>query len=245
MKSNGKSNILAAAVAMAVLPLFNSCLDKNDTGFDYDYYYPDAIVTVKPVGEGDNEYFYLQLDDKTKLWPLDNASHPYGEKEVRALVKYTLTDMPSGVDGSVYNQAVQITWMDSILTKRPVVCLPEGDGEQTDEADYGDDPVEIYRDWTVVEDGYLTIHFGTYWGNTNIKHEVNLLTGLNPDDPYEVYFKHNAHGDGSYVARDGIVAFRLSDLPDTGGETVDLTLKFDSFSGIKTAPFKYKTRVDE
>ena len=96
-----------------------------------------------------------------------------------------------------------------------------------------------------LKDGYLTIHFGTYWGNTGIKHEVNLLTGLNADDPYEVYFKHNAHGDVNHAPGDGFVAFRLEDLLDTGGETVELTLKFDSFSGVKTAKFNYKTRVDE
>ncbi|MBR6849499.1 MAG: hypothetical protein IKM88_04605, partial [Lachnospiraceae bacterium] len=41
------------------------------------------------------------------------------------------------------------------------------------------------------------------------------------------------------IAGDALVAFRLSDLPDTHGETVDLTLEWQSFSGRRTAKFKY------
>ena len=228
---------------MLSLPVLQSCLNDSDYDYDYSYWYPDAIVTVKPVtGEG-SDYFYFQLDDNTKLWPLDNESLPYGEKEVRAFVKYVETDMPAGVDGSVYDKAVQISWMDSILTKKAVPAPQDVDEAEIDRT-YGDDPVEIFRDWTVVEDGYFTIHFNTGWGSSNIKHEVNLITGLNPDDPYEVYFKHNAHGDISSVVGDGIVAFRLDGLPDTGGETVKMTLRFDSPSGEKTAQFDYRTRVD-
>ena len=36
----------------------------------------------------------------------------------------------------------------------------------------------------------------------------------------------------------------LDGLPDTGGETVKMTLRFDSPSGEKTAQFDYRTRVD-
>lgn len=245
MKFYGKS-IITACAALSALPLFQSCLDKGDGYIDNSYLYPNAVVTVKPVTEGENKYFYFQLDDETKLWPLDNAYHPYDGKEVRALAYISETEMPSGVDTDIYDKAVKICWMDSILTKKPVVFQSAGDDEQSsDVSDYGNDPVEIYKGFTVVEDGYLTIHFGTYWGNTGIKHEVNLLTGLNADDPYEVYFKHNAHGDVNHAPGDGFVAFRLEDLLDTGGETVELTLKFDSFSGVKTAKFNYKTRVDE
>ena len=104
---------------------------------------------------------------------------------------------------------------------------------------YGKDPVEIVKDWTtVVEDGYLTLRFRTYFGNGK-KHVVNLVKG---DNPYEVVLHHNASGDTKGLIRDGLVAFRLSDLPDTQGKTVNLTLKWQSFSGVKTVKFKYKSR---
>ena len=39
-------------------------------------------------------------------------------------------------------------------------------------------------------------------------------------------------------------SFRLDRLPDTNGKTVDLTLEWNSFSGKKTAKFKYRSRQE-
>ena len=231
---------MAIAAALAI-PVFQSCLNDSH---DYDSILtPSAIVTVKPVTGDGEDYFYFQLNDKEKLWPLDNSRLPYKGKEVRAFVKFTETDMPEDVDKNVYSKAVKVEWMDSILTKAAVAY--EEEENVSIEQKYGDDPVEIFADWmTNVEDGYLTLHFYTLWGNSGIKHELNLVTGLNEEDPYEVRFTHNAFGDGTYYEGDGIVAFSLKNLPDTKGETVKLTLKFDSFSGEKTAQFDYCTRED-
>ena len=56
--------------------------------------------------------------------------------------------------------------------------------------------MEILADWvTLVEDGYLTLRFRTIYGNTARKHFVNLISTDNPDNPYEVEFRHNAYGD--------------------------------------------------
>ena len=43
---------------------------------------------------------------------------------------------------------------------------------------------------------------------------------------------------------DALVAFRLSELPDTNGQTVDLKVKWNSFSGPKSTTFKYCTRKE-
>ena len=89
-----------------------------------------------------------------------------------------------------------------------------------------------------MEDGYLTLRFRTYFGNRT-KHVVTLVKGANP---YEVVLHHDAKGDVRGVVKDGLVAFRLSDLPDTHGNAVDLTLKWKSFSGVKSVTFKYTSR---
>ena len=110
---------------------------------------------------------------------------------------------------------------------------------QKDNETYGKDPVEIVKDWTtIVEDGYITLRFRTYF-NEGKKHILNLVKGENP---YEIILHHNAMGDTRGPIRDGLVAFKLTDLPDTQGKTVDLTLKWQSFSGIKSVRFKYKSR---
>ena len=106
MKFYGKS-IITACAALSALPLFQSCLDKGDGYIDNSYLYPNAVVTVKPVTEGENKYFYFQLDDETKLWPLDNAVFPYDAFVSHVLrllfddhetepVQYPLLGIPSG-----------------------------------------------------------------------------------------------------------------------------------------------------
>lgn len=130
--------------------------------------------------------FFLQLDDKTTLLPTNVKTSPFGDKEVRALMNYSEVDEASGE----YTKAVHINWIDSILTKSIAPDL----GEENDKI-YGTDPVEIVNDWvTLAEDGYLTLRFRTVWGGSQ-KHFVNLLLGQNPDNPYEVEFRHNAYGD--------------------------------------------------
>ena len=216
----------AAAVNLA------SC--NNDDAVYYGPVYANALVTVKP--NPDNSDFYMQLDDSTTLKAVNLKKSPFGTKEVRALANISYAN----ADAGEYDKSVFINWIDSILTKNTAPDLNE-----ENIAAYGNDPVEIVKDWvTIAEDGYLTLHFYTRWGNSGISHELNLVTGLNPEDPYEVRFTHNAHGDGTYYEGDGIVAFRLQDLPDTKGETVKLTLKYDSFDREKTIEFDYCTRED-
>ena len=154
----------------------------------------------------------------------------YGNRELRALANLT---MQEGQPGH-YSKTAFVNWMDTILTKKMSPNL----GAKNDQT-YGTDPLEIVKHWTtVVEDGYLTLRFRTYFGNRT-KHVVTLVKGANP---YEVVLHHDAKGDVRGVVKDGLVAFRLSDLPDTHGKAVDLTLKWKSFSGVKSVTFKYTSR---
>lgn len=220
------------AIALVMMSVFTitSC-DTDDDVYWYYPPYPNALVTVKPVSDNG---FYLQLDDSTTLFPTNMKTSPYGDKEVRALVCFNEVK-PVNED---YSKSVEIMWMDSILTKQ-AVPYP---GEENEEK-YGEDPIEIVKDWVnIAEDGYLTLRLRTRWGNNGVAHFVNLFTGVNPDDPYEVEFRHNAFGDVNGVWGDALVAFRLSDLPDTEGKTVKLTLKYKSFSGEKSIQFDYCSR---
>ncbi len=211
---------------MLILP---SCLDDDD---EVNRLYPNALVTVK---EAADKTVFFQLDDNTTLLPVNVTSHPFDSKEVRALVNYDEVDDPS----QEYDQAVRVNWIDSIRTKAMAPNL----GAENDEV-YGADPVEIVPDWvTIAEDGYLTLRFRTMWSHQGITHYVNLISTNNPDNPYEVEFKHNANGDVSGRIGDGLVAFRLDQLPDTEGETVKLKLKWKSFNTDKSMEFDYRTRA--
>lgn len=209
--------------------MFPSCLDDDDNDYyvTCPYTFPNALVTVK----GGTDSCFLQLDDSTTLWPVNITASPYGEKEVRALVGF------SDAGGLDIHQ-VYVHWMDSILTKKTVP-----DAALKNDSLYGKSPVDIVNDWmTVSEDGYLTLHFSAMYGNLGIVHKVNLLTGGNPENPYEVEFRHDACGDSEKTRSDGLVAFYLGALPDTEGRTVKLTLVWQSFQGRKTAEFNYRTR---
>lgn len=208
---------------------FQSCLDDDD--YNYGYLTPNALVTVKPVSDNS---FFLQLDDTTTLLPVNIASSPYGNKEVRALVNCREVNEPA--EG--YSKAVYVNWIDSILTKQIAPDL----GVENDSV-YGTDPVDMIRDWvTIAEDGYLTLRFRTNWGDRNKAHFVNLLASQDPANPYEVEFRHNAYGDVYGVEGDGLVAFNLGSLPNTEGKTVKLKLKWKSPVGDKSVEFDYCTR---
>ena len=228
-----RKNLLLLAVGLLATALWLPSCDNDDENVWYAY--PNALVTVKPV---DANSFYMQLDDNTTLKPVNMQTPPYGQREVRALVNFRLrSDNPAP-----YNKAVWVYWMDSILTK-PAISVEQ----MNPDFEYGIDPVEIVRDWvTVAEDGYLTLRFRTLWGNNSTVHYVNLITGTNPENPYEVVFRHNSNGDlNANTWADGIVAFRLDELPITDGQTVRLTLRWQSFSGEKRAYFEYTPRATD
>lgn len=207
----------------------SSCLDDDDN-----YYYNmgayNGIVTAKTDTDGT---FFLQLDDSTTLLPANIASSPFGDKEVRALLNFDYAEESPGK----YDKAAHVFWIDSILTKPMATDL----GEKNDSV-YGTDPIDIVSDWVnIAEDGYLNLHFRFVTNHTGNKHFVNLLPTNNPDNPYEVEFRHNAYGDNYGKPGDGMVAFKLDALPDTEGKTVKLKLKWKSYSGEKTAEFNYRS----
>ena len=215
--------------------VFYSCLDDDDAYSEFWRDSVQAIVTVKPLS--DNSY-YMQLDDSTTLFPT-NSYVPENLKEIRAFVIYKNDEKKT--EG--YDQSVQLLRMDTLLTKPIAPDL----GSENDSY-YGTDMLALNggsiwsKNGVWIEDGYITFDFYIQRGyNDNVKHFLNLVQ-TNSADPYELEFRHNAYGDISGVWGDALVAFRLSDLPDTGGKTVKLTLKYKSFSGEKSIQFDYCSR---
>lgn len=220
-----KTGIMAAA--LCAMLFVQSCNDDDDT--DYSLLYPNSLVTMKTDSQDGS--LYLQLDKNTKVIPTNIKKSPYGDKELRALanIKFSDTDDKQPVREAFVN------WLDTIRTKPMAADL----GVEKNISTYGNDPMEIVNDWTtVVEDGYLTLRFRTYAGSGR-RHELNLVK---TDNPYEVMIYHNANGENWGQIRDGFIAFRLSDLPDTENKEVDLTVKWKSYNGEKSTKFKYTTR---
>ena len=229
-----KTLMLLMAVALTAVSL-QSC----DTDCDDDCYpaFNLATVTLKaPRTEGAK--WYMQLDDSTVIYAKNIASHPYENKELRAYIRYNEFEKDMASSKLPYEYSANILTIDTILTKKMDPMVENMAGE------YGNDPVEVVNSWeTVAEDGYMNIRFRTRWGS-NTKHRVTLVHRTDVEDPYTVEFPHNANGDVNGQVADGMVAFRLDDCFNEGDKPIEITLKWKSYSGEKTAKFKYIPRKD-
>ena len=77
-------NLFLTIGLIACTLTFSSC--NNDDNYEI-VKRPTALVTVYPNG---SEGFIMQLDDSTSLVPTNMKESPFGEKNVRALVNYTV-----------------------------------------------------------------------------------------------------------------------------------------------------------
>ncbi|MCM1080103.1 MAG: NigD-like protein [Bacteroidales bacterium] len=224
MKTMKYSKTFLIALLAAVLGL-QSC----DSNYDYAFVnFPNGLVTVKVNPEGKT---YFQLDEATTLFPENLSSTLYDGKEVRALMNFEVLE--KATEG--YTKTVRVNWIDSIRTKDMIALTGEL-------AVYVRDPIEIVNDWvTVAEDGYLTLRVRTLWGGGNRPHYLNLIGGVNDDNPFEVELRHDAKGDVNGAWGDALIAFRLSELPAEIPENQKLTLRWLSFDGtVKKADFTLK-----
>lgn len=227
-----KKHFLFSVIGFVLLMMLPSCINENDS---LKLLRPTAVVTVRPNPNGS---FIMQLDNTTQLVPTNMQTSPFGMKEVRALVNYSEGDV-SSEDKNI--RKVAINWLDSIRTKLPVESLGE-----LDDTKYGNDPVEIVADWvTVAEDGYLTLRIRTLWGVSETPHVLNLVTGTNPDNPYELELRHDAKGDINGHMGDALIAFNLNKLPEAKDNTAQIKLKWKSFTGDKCTQFEIKMHAPE
>jgi len=232
-----KLRLMMAGIALlTVTASLQSCLDDDNDSYNNNV--ANALVTVVPSTEGTHPW--IVLDDSTVAYPVNLSTPPFGNKEVRALINYQMADGQTVVDGKyAHCPSIYVNWVDSILTKN--MAKNFGTVAKNDSA-YGKDPVEIVNDWvTIAEDGYLTLRFRTRF-SSSVKHLVNVVKDPGAKSSYALRFCHNAMGDSYGQIGDGIAAFKLPDLLDTGGKYVVLTLSWYSYSGEKTASFKYCSR---
>ena len=95
--------------------------------------------------------------------------------------------------------------------------------------------------YTRVEDGYLNLMYSTWWGETPLHHDFYLIS--NPDNPYSLTFVQDSHGDARSFCSEGLICFDINNLPDTGGETVNISISWTKLDGTEgTAYFGFKTR---
>ena len=228
--------LLVIGIALVSLTL-PSCLDDDDSYSLGDIWI--AVATVVPEG---NNVYYLRLDDGDKLWPAATNYPNYQPKpNQRALVNFTILADSTQSNLGGFSHYVQVNAIHNILTK----SIAKNEGAANDSI-YGTDPVSLYENNMWIGDGYLNIYFETLWGGKTA-HFINLIQPDAENDPYTLEFRHNAYDDPQYTIGAGRVAFNLSSLPDTNGETVDLVVNYWTSDGKQAYKLKYnsdKTKME-
>ena len=228
--------------ALTCLALLSGCA-KDDAWYDStpngdaeDVTSPSQVSRYSAIATlflSDEGVYYLQVDADTRVYP----------ENFRDLC-HTTPDVPCRIVGemTVYNRKVdnnawvgRLEWFD-FLEKGPVFT---GVGN-------GKDGVDVLADWmTSLEDGFLTLHFQTWWGVEPRRHELRLVTGTNPDDPYELLLVHNANDDPKSYQADALIYFDIQPYlpkPEDPLHTT-VTLKWTDDAGqIQTRRFPYAGR---
>ncbi len=192
----------------------NSAIKNNET--------ITALVTVKQDAGGRT---YLDYSDEVKVF----CDLPF-TRQVRAMCTGRILGK-SEVDG-YYNGLVM--WMEE---------LDEGTFTY-DTSVAGADGLDLPDSWiTMLSDGYLSLEYSTWWGEHPVKHDFYVVAGTDENDPYCLELRQNSHDDPHDVLSDGIVCFDVNALPDTGGETKTLKLKYKKTDGsVAVREFGFKTR---
>lgn len=213
---------LVLVITMSLFGL-NACQDD-------DYYSLDkfAIEIMTVVPDGDT--YYLRRDNGEKLWPFATNCPGYNSSKTRAQVNYTM--LSDSIPG--FSHGIKINWIENILTKN----ISPYRGAENDSI-YGTDPVKIIA--MNIGDGYLNIRFAANFGNTGVKHLISLIQDQEVNTPYALELRHQAYGDNALYAAEGLVAFDLSSLLNTGGQTVELTIKVNTFEGEKSYKLAYNS----
>ena len=216
---------------LAIILLLGSC--KKEEGFwDGDMMVEPgaradfmAILTVKKTP---TDTVYFQLDDATTIFPR-NYQENFSRME-RIFCDISVYNLPTG----------RFTYTGTVNWAEPV-----DEGVVTADASIkGDLGLDIIDDWmTSVEDGYLTVHYNTWWGSKPVQHSFYVISGTDPADPYTIVLEQKAGGDKKEEQGDALVCFDINSLPDTEGNYKELTLKWTTGGGEpKEKCFEFKTR---
>lgn len=222
-----KPNHTLLIITAVFILLLSSCAkegwrDHYEEDETADFY---AILTIKKTP---TDTVYLQLDDSTTIFAT-NMQRGFTRMQ-KLFCDITITNRPVGR----FNYKGEINWME-----------PIEEGKLTNTPSLQDElGLDIVEDWmTSVEDGYLTVHYNTLWGLNPVQHKHYLITGSNPEDPYEVILKQDACGDKREEEGDALICFDINSLPDTGDDYKELTLKWTNSGGeASSKQFKFKTR---
>ena len=207
-----KLNCFLLAMLFMLIPTLQSCDD--DDGYSIGQF-GGSWATVRVLS---GNTYYLESDYYGTLWPA--ASNVYGFRPVDgkrlAVVFNPLYDNYEG-----YDLAVKVNNIFPVLTKQVEDLTTEN------EAEIGNDPVNVLKKNIWLANGYLNIIFRQD-KPVYAPHLVNLVRNtieMPEEDGYvHLEFRYNTYGDLSGRWGDGAVSFNLNSLDFEGKKGLKLKL---------------------
>ena len=109
-----------------------------------------------------------------------------------------------------------------------------------------DDGLDVIDDWmTSLEDGFLTIHYSAWFGNSNVWHHLTL-TPEDKENPLVLTLRHDAKGDEPLEKTDALIFFDINSLSQyIDEEHYYITVKWTTCAGQPAEKkFLFKGRED-
>ena len=202
---------------------FGGLLDAEDTVIDRNIAVTD-LLTIKRSDSGE-AYFRL---GHFKLWP--DMEFDYDLPQ-RALASLTIT--PDRIND--YYKCI-VDWIE-----------PLENGVLKSSPDYASAPrnpdagldLLLDSDLTMLEDGFLSLHYNTWWGEHAVHHDFSLIGTENSGGVCTLSLVQDRNGDSKDYLSEGIICFDLSSLREPGGEHKTISLNWIKLDGTEgTARFE-------
>ena len=198
---------------------------------EQNYYYNGSVLkedllAVATLRSRDGIRF-LQLDPQSVGYIVNQKEVSDIQDKTRVFVQYKSVASERPV---FCTESVWVDWATSLdVGSRSLLTFEEA---YSNESFLATAPVDIVLDWiTSLEDGFLTLHYTIPASGEN-KHSFTLFRSW--EQGYHFFLVHDAQGDTEGPLTDGIVCFPVENLlPDTGGETITLSL---TYLNLKNTP---------
>ena len=209
-----KTKMILWLCLCALMPAVWSC-DDDDEGYSLGDFTPPLWATVRTQGNA----FYLDCDVWGTLWPVNTDLVGYEAVDGQRVIT---TFNPLSDDFQGYDHAVKILTLRNVLTKRLEALTPD-----TDEEEYGHDPLLIYQGDMGVSGGYLNLLFLQNLPARE-KHRISLVQSpedvqaSEADGYLHCQLRYNDYDDLTGHRAYGAVSFHLGDLSGYQGVKVQL-----------------------
>lgn len=197
-----------------------------------------AIATAKYLQTGSNYsngFHYLKVSENLCIADINNSLSVSG----RVYCQFRLLDKKP-ISGIFW---AEIDWYENVELGDNGLMVG---GPPNTYINIHDDGLDVIDDWmTSQEDGFLTIHYSAWFGNSNVWHHL-ALTPDDKDNPLVLTLRHDAKGDMPLEKTDALIYFDINDRSQyIDEEHYYITVKWTTCAGQPAEKkFLFKGRED-